>query len=176
MSVSTSLKQLNHYPELQNLTAMVDVRDWVQDNQNGHIPDVPAYFNHSEASRQAFLKKFDNNNWLVDNNGNLIYSPPTIVGHNHHGDPIYGPPRIRLYVIPPNMRQQAMQQLYDNNRKELGVGINQFYYQVCMNYLGIRRKETTEFLKKQGDYQVTRPFRNGVNHSIIAKHQTNAGK
>ena len=163
------MKQLNHYPEWQNLTAMVDVRDWVEDNQNGLMPDVPLFFSHSETSRRDFLRKFDNDDWRVDNRGNLIYSPPTVLGHNHHGDPIYGAPRIRLYVVPPNMRQQAMQELYDNDRKGLGLGINQFYYQVCMNYLGIRRRETTEFLKKQGDYQVTRNFKNGVNHPIIAK-------
>lgn len=169
MSVSSRLKQLNHYPEWQNLTAMVEVRDWVEDNQNGHLPDVPAFFNHSENSRRDFIRKFDNDDWSVDNRGNLIYSPPTVLGHNHHGDPIYGPPRIRLFVIPPNRRQLAMQQLYDNDRKGLGVGVNQWYYQVCMNYLGIRRKETTEFLKKQGDYQVTRNFKHGVNHPIISK-------
>jgi len=50
----------------------------------------------------------------------------------------------------------------------LGVGINQFYYQICRKYLNIKRKETTLFLKRQGDYQIGLQYHDQVDKPIYA--------
>ena len=62
-----------------------------------------------------------------------------------------------------------MREIYQNIQQGFGTGLGQFYAQVAQHYLGIRRKETTDFLKHQGDYQLTRTNERHSNKTILAK-------
>ena len=73
-----------------------------------------------------------------------------------------------LEVVFPTDRQKAIQSIYDDDTKGLGVGLQQFYQQVCSKYLNVFKKDTDEFLKKQGDYKIAVvPRRRHM--SIVAK-------
>ena len=62
-----------------------------------------------------------------------------------------------------------MTEIYKDDTLGLGLGITQFYYQVCRKYLNITRKDATLFLKKQGDYQIALVRSHKVNTPITAK-------
>ena len=62
-----------------------------------------------------------------------------------------------------------MEANYENETEGLGTGKNSFYNKIATKYLGITRNECREFLQKQGNYTITRPFRKVVNKPILAK-------
>jgi hypothetical protein len=90
----------------------------------------------------------------------LYYRPQT----NEDGD--Y---RINLEVVKPNERKSKIKEIYNDITKGLSKGLNAFYSAISKQYLGIYRKETSEFLKNQGDYQITRPIRKVINKPILSK-------
>ena len=47
-----------------------------------------------------------------------------------------------------------MQEIYDDIRRSLRVGLGSFYHQITLSHLNISKQMTDAFLKKQGDYIV----------------------
>ena len=76
-------------------------------------------------------------------------------GINDENELIYKPKNI---TIPKQAdREKAMKSIYDG-LDGLGKGQIKFYYAVNKKFL-IPVRETTSFLKKQGDYQITRELK-----------------
>ena len=51
-----------------------------------------------------------------------------------------------------------------------GIGIISFYKKICNKYIGIKRHDVAEFLKKQPYYQITKPLNHKVNKVIVANY------
>lgn len=62
---------------------------------------------------------------------------------------------LNLEVVTPENVQEALEMLYRDPKLSLGKGIDSFYATVQDNFLGITRKDTEKFLKKQETYQIT---------------------
>jgi transposase InsO family protein len=66
-------------------------------------------------------------------------------------------------------KQAQIQNIYNNISRGLGQGLASFYHQVASTHLNITKQETDTFLRKQGDYMITRiPRRPRVNKPIEA--------
>ena len=160
---SVQIRTLNAYPELKTNAGIQIVKDYLTHIDNG-LP-APAFFAAlippmNAQKIQRFEQKFNPLRWKIQQFLDVPYL-------------MYEPsPRIKLQVISPENaaeQQQKLQQIYNNDAEGLGKGINTFYNFVCTKYLGIKRTTCTAFLKKQGDYQVTRPYHKTINHPILAK-------
>lgn len=146
--MSVLLKKLNHYsPFTQN--DIDNIIAYVNTKENPH-PIFPPDFDARQ--RQKYIQKFGTDFIVRDNT--LFYHPN---------------PDLTLEVVPPELREQRLQETYNNFQQGLGLGINAFYHQVCSHYLGITRAQTTAFLKRQGDYQVGHPYVKSVNKPILVK-------
>lgn len=157
---SLELRKINNYPEWDTEAGINSVIQFIQNQQ------LPNGLNARQQRR--FQEKFGNGNWVVENIENerfLFYNPPIldeerqITNENR---------RIKLQVVRPNEHNQKLREVYDDSGS--GVGINLFYAKVAMKYLGIKRTETTDFLKKQGNYQLTHNYQKVVNSPILARH------
>ena len=154
---SLELRKLNLYPELKTVAGIQSVVTYLTPPNNV----VPVGLNQRQRAR--FIQKFGNGDWRIDAHNTLFYNPPT---NNHVGQG-----RINLEVIPPILavKNNKLNAIFDENREGLGLGLNQFYYQVSKQCLGITRRETSDFLKRQGNYQVSRPVRKTLNHPILSR-------
>jgi hypothetical protein len=139
---------------------------------------VPYFDRLNEVQRHEFEQVFDEDYWVAAKINNkkgspyrLYYSPKTIVNATgDEDDHEYGRPRMRLLVTYPEEHTKLLRGIYDDEKRGLGIGIQQFYYQVCMRYLGITRQECEEFLTSQGGYQLTRgQHMRGLNRPASAK-------
>ena len=153
---SKELRTLNAYPEWKSNDDIENVRNFVLSIQNNQPLNIPEELNNRQKRR--FYEKFINN-YFVDDNGKLFYQPITANGE----------PRIRLEVVSPDLHQRKLQEIYNDDKEGLGIGLNLFYYQVCSQYLGIKRDECREFLKKQGNYTLARNYQKVINKPILAK-------
>jgi transposase InsO family protein len=169
---STQLRKLNAYPEFQTNEGIRSVYDYRRSLQNQEPPVFPAGMN--ERQRRRFAQKFNNDfvaNLVYNRNEvrlvHRVYYRPRVVEQLPNGVNV-AQNRINLEVVDPNQKTEKMRDIYLNARKGLGIGINKFYYQVCMKYLGITRQDATQFLKTQGDYNISRPVRKAVSRPIIA--------
>ena len=77
--------------------------------------------------------------------------------------------RIDNMILYPDEKEEALKELFDDLATGAGIGIKAFYAQVSQYYLGFTRLETSLFLKKQGSYNISRPFTKTVNRPVIAK-------
>ena len=141
--MSTILKQLNHY----STYTQPEINNIINFINNGVIP-----VGLNPRQQQTYNRKFGQD--FVVNNGVLFYHPN---------------PNLLLEVVPPALRQNRLQLVYNNPQQGLGLGINTFYSQVASHYLGITKTLASEFLKKQGDYMILHPYQNYVNKPILAK-------
>ena len=179
MAATTRLSSFNHLfhqvhekdikPYLQAATQYV-----LQGNRG--VPSdrrkVPYFDRLNDVQRREFEDVFNEPYWVVAKLNNkkgapfrLFYSPKTIEDHER-----YGRPRMRLLVTYPEEHTKFLRGIYDDEKRGLGIGIQQFYYQVCMHYLGITRQECEEFLTRQGGYQLTRgQHMRGLNRPASAK-------
>jgi hypothetical protein len=116
--------------------------------------------NTTDKQKRRWDAKFSRD-FIVVRNGanNVLYYQPTTAGMAF---------RIRLQVLRPAQRQQAMQDIYDDPQKGLGLGIHLFYFQVVKHYLGITRAEATAFLTSQESYQLHRPYQKVINKPVLA--------
>lgn len=155
---SIDLRKINLYPEFRTQNGINSVIDYVRDRAVGGAGVFPAGINPRQRLR--FIEKFGNGNWRVVAN-RLFYTPPVNGG---------GAQRINLEVVQPLdvRKNQAMTTIYNDFRRGVGLGLNQFYSQVSKHYIGIKKTETSAFLKKQGNYQITRPITKKINHPILA--------
>jgi transposase InsO family protein len=151
--MSNRLHILNQYPEF---TSRIYIRNVINYINSGYT-NIPAQYD-TEAKRRRFIEKFGLNTGFDTRQFNgvnyLIYRP------NNDNN-------VELEVCYPDQRQAKLQTIYNDINKGLGLGINAFYSQVAMNYLNISKRVCAEFLKKQGDYQITRPIKKIINEPIM---------
>ena len=84
---------------------------------------------------------------------------------------IYKP--LNLIAIPSNnekMKNKVLEQVY-KSPQSLAKGINNFHQLVLQKYLGIKRKDVIEFLKKQPAYQMYQSSPRNVNRALKAIKQ-----
>lgn len=84
-----------------------------------------------------------------------------------NNDYIYYRP-LNLKVIPKGEVQEILQKEYDDPVVGLAAGIKSFYNKITLKYLGIKRKDVEEFLKKQQPYQLTRNKPKVINRPHVA--------
>jgi hypothetical protein len=110
--------------------------------------EIPESINNS-GKRKRFLAKWEKDFKLENNK--LIYIP------------------LKLEVVPNDKRYEVLLKIYKNLKTGVGQGITMFYHRITDNYLNIRRKDVSEFLKSQKLYQITRPQNHIQNKPILAK-------
>ena len=125
--MTQELKRLNHYPEFQTDPQINQVIHYINTGV------FPPGLNQRQQNRYA--QKF--NGFLVQF-GLLRYRPN---------------PNINLVVCLNANKQVVMQNIFNNIRRGLGQGLASFYHQVCDSYLNIKKSDTDDFLRRQGDYQ-----------------------
>ena len=109
---------------------------------------IPESINNS-GKRKRFLAKWEKD-FKIENN-KLIYIP------------------LKLEVVPDDKRYEVLLKIYKNLKTGVGQGITMFYHRITNNYLNIRRKDVSDFLKSQKLYQITRPQNHIQNKPILAK-------
>ena len=149
------LKKLNKYPEFETNAGIDGIIDFITSDYNDY-PDRLI----TQRQRNRYFEKFGAQSHFEVRNVN---DEPTLFYHPAA--------QINLAVARPSQREREtkMQQIYNDPARGLGVGLGQFFHQVAMSYLNIPKKATDEFLKRQGDYTVTRLPRKQVNAPIVAK-------
>jgi transposase InsO family protein len=149
------LKKLNKYPEFESSSDIDGIIEFIASGYN----DYPERL-ITQRQRDRYFEKFGSESHFEVRNVN---GAPTLFYH-----PVA---QIDLEVARPSQREREtkMQQIYADPARGLGVGLGQFFHQVAMSYLNIPKKATDEFLKRQGDYTVTRLPRKQVNAPIVAK-------
>ena len=91
-----------------------------------------------------------------------LYYRPLIEGTNEEY-------RIDNMILYPDEKEEALKELFDDLATGAGIGLKAFYAQVSQYYLGFTRIETSRFLKKQGSYNISRPYKKTINRPVIAK-------
>jgi len=76
--------------------------------------------------------------------------------------------RINNLVVYPSEKPKVLKALFNDLSKGAGIGIKAFYAIVTKYFLGITRKEAEAFLKKQGVYNISRPFKRVINRPVVA--------
>ena len=156
---STQIKKLNAYPEWNSLPSYIQVMNYINTKEDEQ-PQYPPNFNSrlKERYKQKFSKDF-----IVE----PFHNHPTIFYQPQIQDQVNQ--RIKIPVARPNQHQQVLQEIYNDDKLGLGTGLDQFYYQVCSQYIGIKRAEVRAFLRKQGNYQISRPIHKTINQPILSK-------
>jgi len=170
---SKELRTLNAYPEWKNLEKYEDVKLYAA--TRGIEPQYPD--NITQQQKRRFIEKFRDFQVGIRNNNAITFydiNDPEFGEDLFNESKLYYNPsnRITLEVVRPEdneYRNAILTTIYTSDKGGLGVGLNSFYAKVCLDYLGITRKETREFLKRQGNYQITRPYIKVVNQPILAK-------
>ena len=90
--------------------------------------EIPESINNS-GKRKRFLAKWEKD-FKIENN-KLIYIP------------------LKLEVVPDDKRYEVLLKIYKNLKTGVGQGITMFYHRITDNYLNIRRKDVSEFLKSR---------------------------
>ncbi len=149
---SNNLKTLNNYPEFNSTAGINAIQQFILSPANARI--YPASVN-TNRKKQRYRDKFDGRSGFVVQNARLYYRKPNA--------------GINLEVVYPNEREQKIRGIYNDITKGLGTGLAQFYGQVAMHFLNIKKTDTDAFLRKQGDYVVGRLTKKQINAPIIAK-------
>jgi len=175
---SLEVKKFNAYPELKTADLINRVIQFVEYIHDGLLPDNPLiiqfFANVNNRQKQRYYQKFSKN-WVVKQDvliahGNIIHRKYLMYmpAPNNVAVPLLNN-RIQLRVIPPLEYKRRLTAIYNDDRQGLGLGQNAFYNFVCSKYIGINRVYTTSFLKRQGNYMVTRPYKKVINRPIMAK-------
>ena len=156
MAVSTKLHSLNAYDEWKTDRAWKYVRTFVKSLQEKKTPIYPNTLNQRQI--RAFHKKFHKDYEVVSNR--LWYRPRDEAGNY----------RLSLEILEPigNKVENALKRIYESDVKS-GWGQTMFFWKVAQQYLGINRDVTTDFLKRQESFQLSRPYAHKVNHPIQTK-------
>ena len=131
---------LNNYGYSNENLAMV--KDYLRTRK------IPESIDNS-GKRKRFLAKWEKD-FKVENN-KLIYIPR------------------KLEVVPDDKRYEVLLNIYKNLHTGVGQGVTMFYHRITDNFLNIRRKDVSDFLKSQKLYQITRPQNHIQNKPILAK-------
>jgi hypothetical protein len=87
------------------------------------------------------------------------------------GNDLYYEP-LNLKVIRDQDKRETMLNLYNDPNQGMGLGIQSMYNKLAEQYLNIKRKDVSAFIKQQSVYQITKPEPMPVNKPIIG-HQPN---
>jgi len=138
-----TIKNINAYPEFRTETGINRIINYVR---TGIIH--PAIQNVNR-----YIEKFGGNTgfYVGPNNNQLFY----LTADNRH-----------LRVARPSIRQDILEHIYNDDELGLGIGLTQFFNQISGLFLNIRKTDTDEFLKKQGDYQITRTPNTYINKPL----------
>jgi hypothetical protein len=149
--MSLILRKLNAYPEWKTKTKIDDVAKYIQD-------DLLPPYTKTTLQKTRYKEKYGTGDFIVKKVGNktrIFYNPS---------------PRLSLEVLYPDEKEEILKKLFDDPTQGQGIGIRQFYSLVSGKYLNITRKEVTEFLRKQGNYSVTRPYnKTKYNKPVLAQ-------
>ena len=149
--MSLLLKKFNAYPEWKSKNKIDDVATYIKDGE------MPTYVK-TKLQKQRYKDKYGANDFVVKRVGNkqrLFYNPS---------------PRLSLEVLYPEEKENILSKLYTDPTLGQGIGIRQLYSLVSSKYLNITRKEVTDFLRKQGNYSVTRPYnKSKYNKPVLAQ-------
>ena len=170
---SKELRKLNAYPEWKDFDKYEDVKLYAA--SRGIAPQYPD--NITSQQKRRFIEKFRDFQVGIRNDNTITFydiNDPEFGEERFQQSKLYYNPsnRITIEVVIPedeDYRNEIMKRIYESDRGGLGVGLNSFYAKVCLDYLGITRQETRDFLKRQGNYQITRPYIKVVNQPILAK-------
>ena len=75
---------------------------------------------------------------------------------------------LGLRVIPKDDANDVLQGLFDNDRIGLGKGVNLLYKYIQQNFIGITRKQCSEFLDEQPSRQLTKQIVHHINKPIVS--------
>lgn len=158
--MSLELQKLNHFKEFATDPGIAGVIAYIN---SGH-QQFPAQAD-TNRKKDNYRTKFGHRSDFVVDGGNLFYRKISNVGLAQ------GVYVINLEVVRnnPAIQQQKIESVYNDITKGLGTGLNQFFQQVGMQFLNIKKKTTDAFLRKQGDYTVSRIPRKVINAPIVAK-------
>lgn len=85
------------------------------------------------------------------------------------GDLYYLP--LNLKVIKESEKEDTIRECYTNFATGLGAGINSLYKKLSSRYLGIGKRDVTDFLRKQTSYQLTKTInKKTTNRPQLAKY------
>ena len=162
MSTSLRIHELNEYPEFKTTHTWKQVREFVRSVQDhDEDPTVEIKFPRrlTEAQKERFANHFTHN-FYAEPGGRLFYRPLDADGNY----------RLNLQVIYPTQttRNQVIKDVYNDDKLGLGLGEQAFWEAVASKYVGITKVMTNKFLKKQTDWQLTRPFQHHVNHPFTS--------
>lgn len=156
--MTNRLHILNQYLEFKQPYGIGKIIQYIKSDHDEKL--IPAEYN-TEAKRKRYEQKFGlNSGFDVKRMGRetvLVYRP-----NNDNS--------VELEVVEPAQREEKMKLIYDDIDRGLGLGITQFYNQVAMNYLNISKQLTSQFLKRQANYQITRPIKKlAIDDTVITK-------
>ena len=123
---------------------IINIMTFLKTNQ---IPN-----NFTSRQKKAFTDKFEKN--FAVKQGSLIYTP------------------INLTVVPSDdekLKNKILTQIY-KSPEALGKGQNNFHQLVLQKYLGIKRKDVIDFLKKQPAYQMFQNKPKVISRGVQAKY------
>jgi len=146
---------------------IIQLLNYIQSINEDEEPQYPQNLSSNQKARykQKFSKDF-----IVEpfHNDLTIFYQPHIQGQENQ--------RIKIPVAKPNQHQQLLKQIYNDDKLGLGIGLDQFYYQVCSQYIGIKRAEARAFLRQQGNYQISRPIKKLLINRFFQKLQMKYGE
>lgn len=152
MATTFRLHSLNQYPQLKTDAGIDGIIDFI----NSNYTQFPNNLNQARQ-RTRYMEKFgQNSGFRVENNNVLVYHP-------NNNQP------ARLIVSRVADQQQNLQQIYDDTEKGLGLGLNAFYSQVARNFLNIKKQLSSQFLKRQGNYQIMKIPKKAINKPVVAR-------
>ena len=123
---------------------IINIMTFLKTNQ---IPN-----NFTSRQKKAFTDKFEKD--FAVKQGSLIYTP------------------MNLTVVPSDdekLKNKILTQIY-KSPKALGKGQNNFHQLVLQKYLGIKRKDVIDFLKKQPAYQMFQNKPKVISRGVQAKY------
>ena len=154
--MSTQLRKLSLYPEFRTNEGIDGVINYITSLHKGFGEVFPKTLNTRQQDRyeDKFAKDFS----TVNNQ--LFYTPRLANDKNNKIS-------MTMLVTRPQDKDKILKSIYDDPTLGLGIGINQFFYQVSRLYLNITRAYATNFLKSQGNYQIALHYHEPVNQPII---------
>ena len=145
MSISTQRRRLNNIrftdDRIEIIKEYVKNKTFPNDFPNYKVFEIKKQFNTDKwkvETRAIELLKKNKKDTERKNVELLIYKP------------------LNLLVVENDYKQSFLDSLYSDLSVSLGKGIHTFYDAVTNKYLNITRKEVAEFLRRQGNFQITR--------------------
>lgn len=144
--MTTKIKSFNNINILKTQDGIDQVKNYLQNNI------VPPHLNARQTA--SFNRIFHNNHFIVENN-KIYYRPSE---------------RINLRIVEPNEdKDELLSEIHNDNTLGLSLGLNSFYEQVQLHYIGITKLECIHFLQAQGNYQISRRVYKEPNQTIVSK-------